>query len=140
MSTVRGRLPASKIPPLYEGEQDGPLAIARFKSPRGLAVGRDGSIYVADTGNHTIRVISTSGDVTTLAGQAGVAGYVDAPGTGARGATNLSPSRKRRAFRKSRSQASPTARRTVFGMIGGFRGMRLWLWKRCTQRRTAFFA
>jgi hypothetical protein len=40
-----------------------------------------GTIYVADSGNHTIRTITPAGEVTTLAGQAGVSGSAD--GTGA---------------------------------------------------------
>jgi len=56
------------------GSNDGPAAGARFNAPRGVAAGPDGSIYVADTGNHTIRRIF-GGAVTTVAGTAGEAGY-----------------------------------------------------------------
>lgn len=49
---------------------------ARFASPRGLGLAPDGSLFVADTGNHRIRRISRSGVVTTVAGtgQPGFAG------------------------------------------------------------------
>ena len=41
-------------------------------------------MYVADTGNHTIRKIAPGAVVTTLAGQAGSFGYVDGAGSAAR--------------------------------------------------------
>ena len=46
----------------------------------GLAVDSDGNVYVADTGNDTIREIAGVGGtliVTTLAGQAGIPGSAD---------------------------------------------------------------
>ncbi|MBL0209441.1 MAG: SMP-30/gluconolactonase/LRE family protein [Holophagaceae bacterium] len=63
--------------PVRAGSTDGDLSQALFSMPQGLAVGADGSVYVADTGNHTIRKISPEGQVTTLAGQAGVPGGTD---------------------------------------------------------------
>lgn len=62
-----------------QGHQDGPGRTATFHSPWGIAVGRDGIVFVADTGNHLIRRIGTDGRVTTPAG-AGVAGYADGLG------------------------------------------------------------
>jgi NHL repeat len=59
------------------GTADGKDASARFNSPRGIASAPDGSVYVADTGNHTIRRIAADGTVTTVAGHAGVAGFAD---------------------------------------------------------------
>ena len=51
----------------YEGSYvDGPVAKARFDHPQGVAVGRDGAVYVADTGNHAVRKIS-DGRVSTVA-------------------------------------------------------------------------
>jgi sugar lactone lactonase YvrE len=64
------------------GFVNGPVASAQFSSPRGLAVGKDGTIYVADRENRRIRVISTSGNVTTLSGT-GAAGSADGPGASA---------------------------------------------------------
>jgi hypothetical protein len=59
------------------GSADGPSTTARFNNPRGVASAPDGSVYVADTGNHTIRRIDADGTVSTVAGQAGVAGFRD---------------------------------------------------------------
>ena len=50
------------------GLVDGPAETARFNSPEGVAVSSDGSIYVADTGNHRIRKVAPDGMVTTVAG------------------------------------------------------------------------
>lgn len=67
--------------PNNAGAVDGIGSAARFWSPRGIAVDLTGTVYVADTYNHTIRKISPGGEVTTLAGTAGVVGEQD--GTGA---------------------------------------------------------
>ena len=54
------------------GSSDSPL---RFNGPRGIAaVGTD--LYVADTGNHTIRKITAAGTVSTFAGFNGPMGIV----------------------------------------------------------------
>lgn len=54
------------------GFADGPGASARFYRPTGLALGADGTLYVADAENHRIRTITTdaAGQVTvgTFAG------------------------------------------------------------------------
>lgn len=49
-----------------EGAEDGRADRASFSSPQGVAVGEDGSIYVADTCNSAIRQVK-DGTVTTLA-------------------------------------------------------------------------
>jgi streptogramin lyase len=66
------------------GANDGLGNQARFASPGALAVDGAGYIYVADMGNNTIRKISPSGDVRTLAGMAGKAGEIGGEGTEAR--------------------------------------------------------
>jgi sugar lactone lactonase YvrE len=58
------------------GYRDGPARQARFNGPIGLAVGRAGEVYVADSYNDRIRMISPTGEVTTLAGEGGP-GYRD---------------------------------------------------------------
>ena len=57
---------------------------ARFNSPNGLAIDSSNNIYVADTGNHTIRKVTSGGVVTTVAGLAGISGSTNATGTSAR--------------------------------------------------------
>lgn len=67
------------------GTADGTGAAARFLRPTGVTADRAGNVYVADTGNHTIRqIVAATGVVTTIAGTAKSAGYVDAAGTAAR--------------------------------------------------------
>ena len=56
------------------GSTDGTGATARFSGPSGVAADRQGNIYVTDSGNNTIRKITTGGTVTTIAGQIGVKG------------------------------------------------------------------
>jgi sugar lactone lactonase YvrE len=65
------------------GYADGLAAEAKFNSPRSVAVDAKGNVYVADSGNHCIRVISPDGQVSTLAG-AKEPGYVDGQGSEAR--------------------------------------------------------
>ncbi len=49
-----------------------------------MAVDSAGNVYVADTGNHTIRKVTPGGVVTTLAGLAGSSGSADGTGSAAR--------------------------------------------------------
>jgi sugar lactone lactonase YvrE len=67
------------------GSSDGSGSDARFAAPEGLALDGAGRLFVADSGNHTIRVVDLkSFAVTTLAGAAGMRGSVDAVAGGAR--------------------------------------------------------
>jgi sugar lactone lactonase YvrE len=66
------------------GAVDDSGASARFTYPQGIAVDNAGTVYVADTGNSTIRQITPAGVVTTLAGSAGTIGSSNGIGTSAR--------------------------------------------------------
>lgn len=50
------------------GHRDGRASSAELDSPSGLALGPDGTLYVTESGNHDVRAIDPSGNVTTLAG------------------------------------------------------------------------
>ena len=63
------------------GSGSGDGSGARFNYPNSVAVDAGGTVYVADSGNNTIRKITPGGVVSTLAGMPGVSGTAD--GTGA---------------------------------------------------------
>ena len=69
---------------VQSGSQDGDATTARFFRTGGLATDSAGNVYLADYGNSTIRKITPSGVVSTLAGMAGSFGSVDGAGTEAR--------------------------------------------------------
>lgn len=50
------------------GHTDGLGANALFSSPSGICLGKDGTLYICDEGNHAIRQIDSHGMVTTLCG------------------------------------------------------------------------
>jgi len=86
---VRKITPAGSVTTLagvadQQGSTDGTGSLARFFAPRGIAVDRDGNLYVADTHNCTIRKVTAAGLVTTLAGSAGQIGSTDGLGSAAR--------------------------------------------------------
>jgi sugar lactone lactonase YvrE len=49
----------------------GPATNAELDSPQGVAIGPDGTLYIADTGNERIRAVS-AGQITTFAGNGSV--------------------------------------------------------------------
>jgi sugar lactone lactonase YvrE len=66
------------------GGADGKGPEARFTKCVGIAVTRDGTVYVADTGAHTIRRIGPDGVVSTLGGAFQKGGKSDGAGPAAR--------------------------------------------------------
>jgi len=68
------------------GSADGTNTTARFNYPNYVAVDTAGNVYVADSGNDTVRKVTPAGAnwvVTTLAGVAGNSAYADGTGTNA---------------------------------------------------------
>lgn len=70
--------------PRVTGGADGTGSSATFHRPLGVAVDGSGNLYVADSENYTVRKVSPSGEVTTLAGLARTRGVVDGVGSDAR--------------------------------------------------------
>ena len=65
------------------GTDDGTGTSAKFNHPKGIAVDGSGNLFVTDSGNYTIRKISSTGAVSTLAGKAGTSGSTDGTGSAA---------------------------------------------------------
>jgi len=88
-NTIRKITPTGLVTTLagtagVSGSADGTGAAASFNSPSGVATDTAGNVYVADTLNFTIRAITPTGVVTTLAGTAPVKGWADGTGAAAR--------------------------------------------------------
>ncbi|MCK6683547.1 MAG: alpha/beta fold hydrolase [Thermoanaerobaculia bacterium] len=63
-----------------QGAVDGVGSAARFGNPNRVVVDPSGDAYVAESGNNTVRRISPSGVVSTVAGLAGIAGFREGSG------------------------------------------------------------
>jgi hypothetical protein len=88
-ATIRKITPAGVVSTLagsagQKGSADGTGSAARFFNPAGVAVDSAGNVYVADENNHTIRKITPTAEVMTLAGSAGQSGSADGIGEAAR--------------------------------------------------------
>src|SRR5262249_9627321 len=70
----------------YSGD-GGPARNASLNSPLGVALDSSGNIYISDNGNNRIRRVSTSGIITTYAGN-GVAGFAGDGGLALNAALN----------------------------------------------------
>jgi streptogramin lyase len=57
------------------GSASGIGAAARFRAPQDLALDSTGAVWITDTGNHTVRRMTSDGRVTTVAGTAGAFGF-----------------------------------------------------------------
>jgi sugar lactone lactonase YvrE len=85
-SKIRKITPESVVTTLAGGAgvyADGTGMEARFNSPQGITSDASGNLYVADTNNSMIRMVTPEGVVTTLAGTAGTAGHADGTGLAA---------------------------------------------------------
>jgi sugar lactone lactonase YvrE len=57
----------------YTGD-DGPATSATLHTPYGLNIDKSGNLYIADSGNNVVRMVSAAGIITTVAGS-GTSGY-----------------------------------------------------------------
>ncbi|MDB9883399.1 hypothetical protein OAD66_09735, partial [Bacteroidia bacterium] len=88
VSTFAGANPTPGLPGNgTSGSSNGTGSAAKFNRPMDITMDADGNFYVTDSENYTIRKISPTGVVTTLAGTAGSEGTTDGTGSAARFST-----------------------------------------------------
>ncbi len=66
--------------PGYSGD-GGPATSAQLNTPAGLAVDSKGNVYIADSLNNRVRIVTPDGQINSFAGN-GTVGYVNAVGDG----------------------------------------------------------
>jgi streptogramin lyase len=66
------------------GTTDGTGSAARFNNPTGITIDSSNNLFVCDSGNQTIRKITSARDVSTFAGTALSSGITDGTGNAAR--------------------------------------------------------
>jgi sugar lactone lactonase YvrE len=86
-NTIRKITPAGAVSTIAGiagpgGFADGPAGSTLFSSPLGIAVATNGTVFVADSGNHCIRQIANN-VVSTFAGNPQIWGAADGAGTNA---------------------------------------------------------
>jgi RHS repeat-associated protein len=74
MSVVAGIGPINAYPDCVSGGDDALATQAQVCHPSGIALGDDGSLYIAEEGGHRIRHVGTDGIITTVAGGGGLLG------------------------------------------------------------------
>lgn len=72
LRTLNNGIVATIIGEAGPGFQDGNVRDAMIRSPRGVCQASDGTVYIADNGNHRIRRVSTDGNVTSIGSGANV--------------------------------------------------------------------
>ena len=90
ITTVAGSGPVNGgwTEPSYSGD-GGPATAARLNGPQGLAFDAAGNLYVADLGNHRIRMVTPGGIISTIAGS-GPTGFSGGGGYAGDGGNALS--------------------------------------------------
>lgn len=83
MRVAAGNVAVFAGEPTHPGYQDGRGTTARFSLPGSISSDTSGNFYVADTDNEVIRMITSTGLVSTLAGNPGVTGSLDGTGSAA---------------------------------------------------------
>jgi sugar lactone lactonase YvrE len=68
----------------YAGSLDATGLAALFNNPAAVGADSLGNLYIADSNNNTIRMVTQAGVVTTVAGSPGMSGSADGTGAAAR--------------------------------------------------------